>query len=162
MHEVGAPAAPNMAQCHMSFVQILGRSSVDIIKSGGYKLSALDIEGAILHHPAVAEAAVLGVHDEWLGQVVAALIYPKSAAVKASQGSTSNGPASSSHPELEDCSQQLIQQLTKQCQGELASYAVPRQWRILDEPLPRNAMGKVNKKELLKVFFPEHVAAPAS
>jgi acyl-CoA synthetase (AMP-forming)/AMP-acid ligase II len=50
-------------------IQILGRSSVDIIKSGGYKLSALDIENTLLAHPAVSEAAVLGLPDEALGQV---------------------------------------------------------------------------------------------
>eukprot|EP00775_Hariotina_reticulata_P011812 gene11812-11956_t len=80
------------------YYRILGRSSVDIIKSGGYKISALDIESALLHHPEVAEAAVLGVADDKLGQA----------------------------------------------------------------PLPRNAMGKVNKKELLKTFFSAETAAEKS
>ena len=49
-------------------VRLLGRTSVDIIKSGGYKLSALEIEAALLEHPAVAEVAVIGVPDADLGR----------------------------------------------------------------------------------------------
>lgn len=139
-------------------LQILGRSSVDIIKSGGFKLSALDIEGAILHHPAVAEAAVVGVPDDMLGQVVVALVCLKSAAAGASSGN--GGGQLTATKQVE--SGNLDQQLTKHCQAELPAYAIPRRWKILEQPLPRNAMGKVNKKELLKLFFPEHVASPAS
>ncbi len=54
--------------------QILGRSSVDIIKSGGYKISALEIENALLTHPAVNECAVVGIEDEVQGQIVAAVV----------------------------------------------------------------------------------------
>lgn len=110
--------------------QIQGRTSVDIIKSGGFKLSALDIEGVLLHHPGVAEVAVLGMPDEQLGQRVAALVVPSSA------------PAP---PSLRHALQEL-------CGQELPAYAVPRQWLLLDSPLPRNAMGKVNKKQLLALF----------
>lgn len=120
--------------CCVVFVQILGRTSVDIIKSGGYKLSALDIESALLHHPGVAEAAVLGVPHDELGQVVTALIYPKQ------QGAGLDASAN----------QQLVAQLQELCGRELPAYSVPRQWVLLDAPLPSNAMGKVNKKELLK------------
>lgn len=115
-------------------VQILGRTSVDIIKSGGYKLSALDIESALLHHPGVAEAAVLGVPHDELGQIVTALIYPKQ-----------QGPGLDA-----GVNQQLVAQLRVLCGRELPAYSVPREWVLLDAPLPRNAMGKVNKKELLK------------
>lgn len=116
-------------------MQILGRTSVDIIKSGGYKLSALDIESALLHHPGVAEAAVLGVPHDELGQVVTALIYPKQ-----QQGEGSHAGEK----------QQLVAQLRELCGRELPAYSAPREWVLLDAPLPRNAMGKVNKKELLK------------
>ena len=54
--------------------RILGRTSVDIIKSGGYKISALEIENALLEHPAVNECAVVGVEDETQGQVIAAIL----------------------------------------------------------------------------------------
>lgn len=46
------------------YYSILGRTSVDIIKSGGYKISALEVEGGLLEHPAVEEVAVVGVKDE--------------------------------------------------------------------------------------------------
>merc|ERR1719219_3268057 len=57
--------------------KILGRTSVDIIKSGGYKISALDIERILLTHPHVQDVAVLGVPDEVWGQRVAAVIVVK-------------------------------------------------------------------------------------
>ena len=50
----------------------MGRASVDIIKSSGYKISALDIETAILPHPAVAECAVVGLPDPTVGETIAA------------------------------------------------------------------------------------------
>jgi acyl-CoA synthetase (AMP-forming)/AMP-acid ligase II len=54
--------------------RILGRSSVDVLKSGGYKISAIDVENALLAAPGVAEAAVVGIPDSVYGQVVAAVI----------------------------------------------------------------------------------------
>ena len=54
--------------------RILGRTSADILKSGGFKISALDVENEILAHPDVREAAVLGAPDEALGQKVVAVI----------------------------------------------------------------------------------------
>ena len=56
--------------------RILGRSSVDIIKSGGYKISALGVENVLLSHPSVKECAVVGVEDEVQGQIVAAVVVP--------------------------------------------------------------------------------------
>ena len=58
--------------------KILGRTSVDIIKSGGYKISALDIERVLLEHENVQEVAVLGIEDEVYGQIVGAVVVPKS------------------------------------------------------------------------------------
>lgn len=57
-----------------AYWRILGRTSVDIIKSGGYKISALEIENTLLAHPAVDECAVVGVEDEVQGQIVAAIL----------------------------------------------------------------------------------------
>lgn len=57
--------------------RILGRSSVDIIKSGGYKISALGIENKLLEHPDIAECAVIGLEDEVQGQIIAAVVACK-------------------------------------------------------------------------------------
>jgi len=51
------------------YYRLLGRSGVDVIKRGGYKISALSVESALLEHPAVAEAAVVGLPDEVYGEV---------------------------------------------------------------------------------------------
>ncbi len=56
------------------YYRILGRTSVDIIKSGGYKISALDIENELLAHPDIGECAVVGLPDEALGQRVATVV----------------------------------------------------------------------------------------
>lgn len=147
-------------------LQILGRTSVDIIKSGGFKISALDIESTLLHHPGVAEAAVLGVPDDMLGQVVAALIHPKAPAASTSGNGSNAGSSSSSSgadgPAQQVAGDDLVSQLKALCKEEVAAYAIPRQWKLLDGPLPRNAMGKVNKKELLKQFFPQEAASAAT
>jgi len=108
------------------YYSILGRTSVDIIKSGGYKLSALQIESAVLQHPGVAEVAVVGLPDEVYGEEVTAVVARKP-----------------SHASLSDT------ELLGFCRQLLASYQVPRKWIWVDQ-LPRNAMGKVNKKELVK------------
>jgi len=57
--------------------KICGRSSVDIIKSAGYKISALDIERELLEHPSIAECAVVGVPDSVFGQVIGAIVTCK-------------------------------------------------------------------------------------
>ena len=62
------------SQGNPPYWRILGRSSVDIIKSGGYKISALGIENVLLAHPSISECAVVGVEDEVQGQLVAAVV----------------------------------------------------------------------------------------
>jgi malonyl-CoA/methylmalonyl-CoA synthetase len=111
-------------------VRILGRTSVDILKSAGYKLSAIEIEEALRRHPGVRDAAVVGLPDETYGQRVAAAVMPRDGAAL----------------EAEDLAAFLA--------GELAPYKLPRVWRIVDD-VPRNALGKVVKPELVRLLSTE-------
>ena len=115
--------------------RILGRSSVDIIKTGGYKISALEIEEVLRTHPAVAECAVVGVEDaEWGERVCAAV-------------------------ELAPACDLTLPQLQEWVKERLAPYKVPRALSVV-RALPRNALGKVVKPEVAKLFRSPH--APES
>ncbi|BDT97777.1 acyl-CoA synthetase [Nocardia sputorum] len=103
------------------FHRIVGRESVDLIKSGGYRVGAGEVETVLLGHPAVAEAAVVGLPDDDLGQRITAFVVLR-------------GPATE---------RELIDHVA----GELAVHKRPREIRVVDA-LPRNAMGKVQKKKL--------------
>ncbi len=107
--------------------RIMGRLSVDIIKSGGYKLSALEIEAALLDHPSIRECAVVGLPDETWGEVVAVAAVRHDGAFLESE-------------ELADWSRQ-----------RLSHYKIPRRLLLLDS-LPRNAMGKVTKRALVEMM----------
>jgi malonyl-CoA/methylmalonyl-CoA synthetase len=100
---------------------LVGRRATDLIKSGGYKIGAGEIENALLEHPAVAEAAVVGVVDDDLGERVVAYVVT-TAAVAADE-------------------------LTRHVTTLLAPHKRPREVRFVDE-LPRNDMGKVVKSRL--------------
>ena len=104
------------------YFRILGRSSVDIIKSGGYKISALEIEAALLEHPLVKECAVFALPDTVWGERVAVVIVSEDRMVD------------------EDA---LITFL----KNKLPIYKIPTRW-FYTEALPRDAMGKVTKKDL--------------
>jgi malonyl-CoA/methylmalonyl-CoA synthetase len=108
------------------YTRIMGRSSIDIIKSGGYKLSALEIEGVLLMHDDISEVAVIGVEDDIWGESVAAVVSLR-------------GGAS-----LEFAA------LKQWCDGRMSAYKIPKQLKILDA-LPRNAMGKVTKPALKEI-----------
>jgi malonyl-CoA/methylmalonyl-CoA synthetase len=107
--------------------RLLGRTSVDIIKTGGYKVSALEIEEVLRAHPAIAECAVVGIADAEWGERVAL-------AVELTPGATIS---------LED--------LQVWVKPQLAPYKVPRAMRSV-EALPRNAMGKVIKPDVAALF----------
>ena len=107
--------------------RLLGRTSVDIIKTGGYKVSALEIEEVLRAHPAIAECAVVGIADPEWGERVAL-------AVELKPGATVS---------LED--------LQTWAKPQLAPYKVPRALRSVDT-LPRNAMGKVLKPDVAALF----------
>jgi malonyl-CoA/methylmalonyl-CoA synthetase len=110
------------------YYRILGRLSVDIIKSGGHKLSALEIEDTLLQHPAIRECAVVGLPDDTWGEVVAV-------AAVAGEGEKLD-----------------LANLQAWARERLAKEKLPRRLLVVPE-LPRNAMGKVQKpavRELLR------------
>jgi malonyl-CoA/methylmalonyl-CoA synthetase len=104
------------------YVRIVGRRSTDLIKSGGYKIGAGEIENALVEHPGVAEAAVTGEPDPDLGERIVAWVVP----------------AEGRPPE-----QELIDHVARL----LSPHKRPRVVRYLDQ-LPRNDMGKVMKRDL--------------
>uniref|UniRef100_A0A803NZU6 4-coumarate--CoA ligase n=1 Tax=Cannabis sativa TaxID=3483 RepID=A0A803NZU6_CANSA len=114
---------------------ILGRTSADIMKVGGYKLSALEIESVLLEHPTVEECCVLGLPDKDYGEAVSAIIVPAAEAKKKRE--------EESRPAIS------LEELFSWAQHKLAPYKLPTRLFLWDS-LPRNAMGKVNKKELKK------------
>ncbi len=103
--------------------RIVGRRSTDLIKSGGYRIGAGEIETTLLDHPAVAEAAVAGLADPDLGQRIVAWVVRR-------EGVETDADA-----------------LIGYVAGQLSSHKRPREIRFVDE-LPRNAMGKVVKSRL--------------
>lgn len=119
---------------------ILGRTNADIMKVGGYKLSALEIESVLLEHPTVWECCVLGLPDKDYGEVVSAIIVPEAEANKRRE--------EESRPAIS------LEELCSWAQEKLAPYKLPTRLFLWDS-LPRNAMGKVNKKELKKKLVAE-------
>ena len=105
--------------------RILGRMSVDIIKSGGYKISALEIEDVLLRHEAICECAVVGVPDDEWGERVAC-------AVVSDLGVS-------------------LEELRHWARDQLAPYKLPSLLMCVDE-LPRNALGKVTKPAVAELF----------
>ncbi|XP_058114248.1 probable CoA ligase CCL8 isoform X2 [Magnolia sinica] len=115
---------------------ILGRTSADIMKVGGYKLSALEIEAVLLEHPAVSECCVLGLPDKDYGESVSAVIVPSEDAKRRGEDLK---PAIS------------LEELRTWAKEKLAPYKIPTRLFLWDM-IPRNAMGKVNKKEVKKML----------
>ncbi|HYR31301.1 MAG TPA: acyl-CoA synthetase [Gemmatimonadales bacterium] len=107
--------------------RILGRSSVDIIKTGGFKVSALEVEEVLRTHPAIAECAVVGVEDPEWGERICAAVERRGEA---------------------ELTLAVLQAWAK---DRLAPYKIPRALRSVPA-LPRNAMGKVTKGEVAKLF----------
>jgi malonyl-CoA/methylmalonyl-CoA synthetase len=117
----------DMAVVEAGAYRLLGRTAVDIIKTGGFKVSALEIEEVLRLHPAIAECAVVGLSDEEWGERVAAAI------------------------ELRSSSSLSLADLQHWAGERLAPYKVPRAMRTV-HALPRNAMGKVVKPEVTALF----------
>lgn len=95
----------------------------DMIKSGGENVSSLEVEGALMRHPKVAAAAVIGLPDEYWGEAVSAVIVPR--------------PGQSVTPE----------EVVAFCKEQLAGYKVPKKVFLVDS-LPMTASGKVLKRQL--------------
>ena len=108
------------------YYKILGRKSQDIIKSGGYKISALEIEEVLRQHPNIKDASVIGLpDDEWGERIAAALVTDQS---------------------IDEVA------LDAWLRTRLSKYKMPRKFLVLSD-FPRNAMGKVVKNELKNLFL---------
>jgi malonyl-CoA/methylmalonyl-CoA synthetase len=105
------------------YIRLVGRRATDLIKSGGYKIGAGEIEGSLREHPAVADAAVTGEPDDDLGERIVAWVV------------------------LRDDESVPERDLIDHVAGQLAPHKRPRVVRFLDD-LPRNELGKVQKKRL--------------
>jgi len=115
----------DIASLENGYYKILGRNSTDIIKSGGYKISALEIEEVLRTFPTINDCAVVGIDDEEWGElVVAALVINEATDLSV---------------------------LNTWMREKMAPYKTPKKYLLLDE-LPRNAMGKVTKKDI-KILF---------
>lgn len=113
------------------YVTIAGRKSVDFIKSGGFKISAREIEDVLRVHPRIRDVAVVGAPDRvWGERIVAAVVLRPG-----------GGP-----PPTTD---ELLGELSAFCAQSLADYKRPREVRIVED-LPRNALGKVQKHRILE------------
>jgi malonyl-CoA/methylmalonyl-CoA synthetase len=111
------------------YYKILGRDSVDIIKSGGYKISALEIEDVLRKHPVISDCAVIGIPSpEWGELIVACLILKE------------DNKTALDFTALKNSLKEI-----------LPAYKIPRQFITLPA-LPRNVLGKVTKNELKKLF----------
>lgn len=122
------------AQGPAYFIQ--GRRSADIIKTGGEKVSALEIEREILSLPQIGECAVVGLPSEAWGQKVAAVV------VLSEQGKT-GGRGGKPFGAMD---------MRRALKDRLVAYKIPQDLAVV-EAIKRNAMGKVNKKELVPVVF---------
>ncbi|MBM3778498.1 MAG: AMP-binding protein, partial [Acidimicrobiia bacterium] len=107
--------------------RILGRNSTDIIKTGGFKVSALEIEDVLRTHPAIADCAVVGIEDPEWGERVSVAVEPRAGATLS------------------------IDELRTWAKPLLAPYKIPRALLMVDA-LPRNAMGKVVKPDVASLF----------
>ncbi|GAA1005857.1 MULTISPECIES: acyl-CoA synthetase [Streptomyces] len=105
-------------------IRLVGRKATDLIKSGGYKIGAGEIENALLEHPGVREAAVTGEPDPDLGERIVAWIVP-------------------ANPQSPPGTEELAGHVARR----LAPHKRPRVVRVLDA-LPRNDMGKIMKRAL--------------
>lgn len=113
----------------LKIYKLIGRTSVDVIKSGGYKISALDIEKEVLGHEMIDDVAVMGLSDPVWGQRIFALIV-----LKSNRNKVFN-----------------LEEFKNWCKTKLPKHSVPTLVKVIDK-MTRNQLGKVNKKELIKIY----------
>ena len=130
----------DIAKKEGDYYWILGRASIDIIKSGGYKLSALDIEREILGLDYAAEAMIVGVPDLEFGERVAAAVVLKDA----------------KDQKQEPVTKLTLDRLRQDLRARLAGYKMPTILRTIEGELPKSGTGKVVKKVLGPQFFPKN------
>ena len=109
------------------FLYMVDRSK-DMICTGGENVASIEVESVVMKHPAVAEAAVIGIPDVTLGEKVTAMVSLK--------------PGENASPE----------EIIDFCKGKIAGFKRPRDIRIMDE-LPKNPFGKLLKKDLRQPFW---------
>lgn len=109
-----------------SYYRILGRDSIDIIKSGGYKISALEIEEILRTHSTINDCSVIGIPNEEWGELIVAVLIVNDKNLD-------------------------LKELNIWIREKMPAYKTPRQYKIIEE-LPRNAMGKVTKNDLKTLF----------
>jgi len=119
----------DIAVIENGYYRIMGRQSVDIIKSGGYKISALEIEEVLRTNEMIQDCAVVGIDDDEWGELIVAAIVLK---------------------------QDFVSQFQDKIVSDwivnyIASYKKPRRYLVMND-LPRNAMGKVVKNDIKKMF----------
>jgi len=107
------------------YLFITGRAK-DIIISGGTNIAPVEIEEVLLKHPNVAEALALPVPDPALGEVVRAVVVPRGTLTR--------------------------EDVAAWCERHLAKFKRPRDVRIVDAPLPRNAMQKLDRKKAKELY----------
>jgi malonyl-CoA/methylmalonyl-CoA synthetase len=117
---------------------IHGRKSADIIKTGGEKVSALEIEREMLSLPQIDEVAVVGLPSEAWGQKVAAVVVLSEMGKTAGKGGK----------------QWSAMDMRRSLKEVLANYKIPQEMKVV-ETIPRNAMGKINKKQLVLQIWGE-------
>lgn len=132
----GKSSSPSQDWCRGKMYFIQGRKSADIIKTGGEKVSALEVEREMLSLPEVSECAVVALDSEQWGQRVAAVVVLTEQGQTAGRGGKPWGPMD----------------MRRALRDVLANYKIPTELKIVDG-IPRNAMGKINKKALVQALF---------
>jgi len=111
----------------LGFVRVFDRAK-DMLNRGGFKVYSVEVENALLEHPAVVESAIVGKPDPVLGERVHAFVCVKPDATATAD------------------------ELRRFCAERLADYKVPESYTLTTTPLPRNANGKLLKRELRQQF----------
>jgi long-chain acyl-CoA synthetase len=111
-----------------NFIYIVDRAK-DMIVSGGENVYSAEVENALFEHPAVLEAAVIGIPDEKWGEAVLAIIVPREGAEVTEEG------------------------IIEHCRTLIAGYKCPKKVVFQKEPLPKSGPGKILKTELRKPFW---------